>query len=62
MNIESRVPSIASKLRAISSSIAERQLDKANALIMELEQLTDPTQPELVKLRAILNRIESIGV
>ena len=62
LNIESRVPSIASKLRAISSSIAERQLDKANALIMELEQLTDPTQPELVKLRAILNRIESIGV
>ena len=62
LNIESRVPLIASKLKAISSSIAERQLDKANALITELEQLTDPTQPELVKLRAILNRIESIGV
>jgi predicted ATP-binding protein involved in virulence len=57
-----RVPLIDSKMKEILDLISKRELGKASTMISELETITDPTQPELVKLRAILNRIEAIGV
>ena len=41
--------------------LKEKDLDKAKAVLAELEKITDPQQPELVRLRAIINRIELIG-
>ena len=62
VGVLSRVPIIDSKIKTIIDLISERRLKEANQMISELETITDPTQPELVKLRAILNRIEVIGV
>lgn len=41
--------------------LKEKDLAKAKAILTELEMITDPQQPELVRLRAIINRIELIG-
>ena len=38
-----------------------KDLKKAKALLSELEKETEPTQPELVRLRAIIKRLEIIG-
>lgn len=52
----------ASKLfEQIDLYLKEKDLDKAKAILNELEMITDPQQPELVRLRAIINRIELIG-
>lgn len=34
---------------------------KAKALLSDLEKETEPSQPELVRLRAIIKRLEIIG-
>lgn len=62
VGVLSRVPIIDTKIKTILELISKRNLNEANLMISELETITDPTQPELVKLRAILNRIEAIGV
>lgn len=62
VGVLSRVPLIDSKLKRSLDYISKRKLDDAKREIDELEKMTDPNQPELVKLRAILNRIEAIGV
>ena len=62
VGVLSRVPLIDSKMNKILELISKRNLEEANKMISELETITDPTQPELVKLRALLNRIEAIGV
>jgi outer membrane PBP1 activator LpoA protein len=52
----------ASKLfEQIDLYLKEKDLTKAKAILTELEKITDPQQPELVRLRAIINRIELIG-
>ena len=52
----------ASKLfEQIDLYLKEKDLAKAKAMLTELEMITDPQQPELVRLRAIINRIELIG-
>ena len=52
----------ASKLfEQIDLYLKEKDLAKAKAILTELEMITDPRQPELVRLRAIINRIELIG-
>lgn len=62
IGVQSRVPLIDSKMKEILDLISKRKLEEASIMISELEKITDPSQPELVKLRAILNRIEAIGV
>ncbi len=62
VGVLSRVPLIDLKMKKILDLISKRELEKASTMISELETITDPKQPELVKLRAILNRIEAIGV
>ena len=52
----------ASKLfEQIDLYLKEKDLAKAKSILTELEMITDPQQPELVRLRAIINRIELIG-
>ena len=52
----------ASKLfEQVDLYLKEKDLAKAKAILTELEMITDPQQPELVRLRAIINRIELIG-
>lgn len=52
----------ASKLfEQIDWYLKEKDLAKAKTILTELEMITDPQQPELVRLRAIINRIELIG-
>ena len=52
----------ASKLfEQIDLYLKEKDLAKAKAILTELEMITDPQQPELVRLRAIINRIVLIG-
>ena len=52
----------ASKLfEQIDLYLKEKDLAKAKDILTELEMITDPQQPELVRLRAIINRIELIG-
>ena len=41
--------------------LKEKDLANAKTILAELEMLTDPQQPEIVRLRAIINRIELIG-
>ena len=41
--------------------LKEKDLANAKDILTELEMITDPQQPELVRLRAIINRIELIG-
>lgn len=62
-NMESvnRTPVIATKIQAIEDSIAAKELAKAKTLLEDLEQETAPTQPDLVRLRAIINRLAIIG-
>lgn len=62
VGVLSRVPIIDKKIKTILELISKRNLNGANNMISELETITEPNQPELVKLRAILNRIEAIGV
>ena len=42
-----------------SDFLNSRQLDEAERIITELEQKTDPTQPTLVRLRSVWNRLKS---
>lgn len=40
----------------------KRLLDEAGQVIAQLETMTDPTQPILVRLRSVWNRLKSRGV
>lgn len=62
-NMESvcRTPVIMSKIRAIEDCVSAKDLSTAKSLLADLEQETDPAQPELVRLRAIINRLAIIG-
>lgn len=52
----------ASKLfEKLDSFIKLKDIANAKTVLAELEELTDPQQPELVRVRAIINRIELIG-
>ncbi len=50
-----------SKIQAIEACVSAKELSKAKTLLSELEQETDRTQPDLVRLRAIINRLAIIG-
>lgn len=61
MEATNRNEAVMSKIRAIEVCVSAKELTKAKTLLSELEQETDPTQPELVRLRAIINRLAIIG-
>lgn len=61
MEASNRNEAVMSKIKAIEECVSAKELTKAKTLLSELEQETDPTQPELVRLRAIINRLAIIG-
>lgn len=59
--VDSRVPEIADRIEKIKDLISEKLLDQASSQISLLEEETDSNQPVLVRLRAIINRLETLG-
>lgn len=59
--VDSRVPEIADRIEKIKDLISKKLLDQASYQINLLEEETDPNQPILVRLRAIINRLEALG-
>ena len=59
--VDSRVPEIADRIEKIKDLISEKLLDQASSQISLLEKETDPNQSVLVRLRAIINRLEALG-
>ena len=61
MGAANRTSAVMEQIRAIEDCVSGKDLKKAKALLSELEKETEPTQPELVRLRAIIKRLEIIG-
>ena len=61
MKVSVRDTNASELFEQIDLYLKEKDLAKAKAILTELEMITDPQQPELVRLRAIINRIELIG-
>lgn len=61
MEATNRTLAVMTKIRAIEDFISAKEPAKAKALLADLEKETDPSQPELVRLRAIIKRLEIIG-
>lgn len=61
MEAANRTSAVMEQIRAIEDCVSGKDLKKAKALLSELEKETEPTQPELVRLRAIIKRLEIIG-
>jgi hypothetical protein len=56
-----REPKIEHLIEQVEACISQRDIIKAKGLIEELEKQTSPNQPELIRLRAIIKRLEIIG-
>lgn len=61
MDAVNRTEPVLAKIHAIESCVSEKELTKAKTLLSELEKETVPTQPDLVRLRAIINRLAIVG-
>lgn len=59
MHVDDRDSVIKEKIDEIRKLINERNLSSAQAKMHELEALTDPEQPDLVRLRSMIHRLES---
>ena len=59
MMVDSRDAVIGSQLNTIKQMISERNLVEAKLLLADLETKTSPSQPSLIKLRSIINRLDS---
>ena len=47
------------KLKDIQQLVSMRKLEEAKEQLAVLETITSPDQPSLVKIRSIINRLES---
>ena len=61
MDATNRTSAVSEKIRAIEDCVSAKELAKAKTLLAGLEKETNPSQPELVRLRAIIKRLEIIG-
>ena len=61
MGAANRTSAVMEQIRAIEDCVSAKDLKKAKALLSDLEKETEPSQPELVRLRAIIKRLEIIG-
>lgn len=61
MDATNRTSAVLEKIRTIEDCVSAKELTKAKTLLADLEKETDPLQPELVRLRAIIKRLEIIG-
>ncbi len=61
MEAANRTSAVQDKIRDIEDCVSSKDLAKAKSLLSDLEKETMPSQPELVRLRAIVKRLEIIG-
>lgn len=61
MDVSKRKPEIADLFRQAWEEVANKDTEAARTYVEKLEEKTPKDQRELVKLRAIINRIEMIG-
>lgn len=59
MLVGSRDAEVDSQLKAIQRLVSQRDLPAAKLLLSDLETKTSPSQPSLVKIHSIINRLES---
>ena len=59
MMVESRDIAIKDMINHIESLVHERQLEKAKAAMRDLESKTAADQPALIRIRSVINRLES---
>lgn len=61
MNVVVRDTKVSSLFDKLDSYLKEKDMKNAKSILSEIEKMTDPQQPELVRVRAIINRIELLG-
>lgn len=59
MMVDSRDTAIGNQIRKIETLVSERKLAEAKSLLSDLELKTYPSQPSLIKIHSIINRLES---
>lgn len=59
MMVGTRDSSVEQKLKDIQQLVSMRKLEEAKEQLAVLETITSPDQPSLVKIRSIINRLES---
>ena len=61
MGVKKRKPEIDKLFVKVWDAVSESRIDDAKALVAELEEKTPSDQSELVKLRALIKRLEILG-
>lgn len=59
MMVDSRDSVVSSRLDAIKKLVSERKLTEAKSNLADLEKITAPNQPSLIRIRSIINRLEN---
>ena len=59
MMVNSRDAAVEEQIKKIQALVGQRELDRAKALLADLETKTSPLQPSLIKIRSVINRMES---
>lgn len=59
MMVDSRDSVIGDQIKKIETLVSERRLAEAKSLFADLESKTYPSQPSLIKIHSIINRLES---
>lgn len=59
MMVDSRDSVIGDQIKKIETLVSERRLEEAKSLLADLESKTYPSQPSLIKIHSIINRLES---
>lgn len=59
MLVGSRYETVQKLVDQAAAYLSNHQLEEADTVIAQLEGMTDPTQPTLVRLRSVWNRLRS---
>lgn len=59
MFVDSRDSIVSEQLKDIKRLVSERKLAEAKTLLADLETKTSPSQPSLIKIHSLINRLES---
>lgn len=59
MFVDSRDSIVSEQLKEIKRLVSERKLAEAKTLLADLETKTSPSQPSLIKIHSLINRLES---
>ena len=57
--VGSRDSIVDERIKQIEKFVSERKLKEAESLLADLETNTDPSQPALIKIHSIINRLQS---